>query len=479
VRRRWIGWGLAVLALLAGLVFGFYAALDWRFDSDAPEARFPEPSTLAEARLQDVEQLELFLELERSWTPETLRRAREDHQELRRTASKMSDAEFDLAVARLVARADNAHSKVREYDRTPRYSRLPVRGHPFADGYHIIRAHAGHERLLGARVLAIGEIGMDEVKQRLRPYIAGPEGTFLKYLPYLLEVPELMHAAGLIARPDRMPMDLEVLSGEREQVVFEAPFPPSDEQIARSYQLLSPVVYSESQPDWQTLPAPGESPLYLQAALERFQRARLSDPEATYIQFWSNSDGPEQSIGDFCEESLRAFRADPTPVLIVDHRFNSGGNYLKTRDCMSAFGASIPPGGRLYIIVGGATFSAGLYSVGFLAQAAGDQAMLVGEPVGDRLRAWGEDNLLRLPNSGIEIKFSTGLHDLTRPCRDLTRCFWLNILVDLRIDSLAPDIPALQSFADYARGVDPALEAIRRHERLPARTESASHGAAD
>jgi hypothetical protein len=51
-----------------------------------------------------------------------------------------------------------------------------------------------------------------------------------------------------------------------------------------------------------------------------------------------------------------------------------------------------------------------MHSTAFLLHSAGDQAVLVGESVGDTMQHWGEDNLLRLPNSEIEIKFSAGSH---------------------------------------------------------------------
>ena len=117
-------WPALAMVMVGVMVGGYILLKAWRFDTDAPEANFPTPANLAEARAQDVEHLALFFELERSWTEDSIEAAREQHRALAERAGEMSDAEFELAVARIVAMADNAHTKIREYNRTPRYNRL-------------------------------------------------------------------------------------------------------------------------------------------------------------------------------------------------------------------------------------------------------------------------------------------------------------------------------------------------------------------
>jgi hypothetical protein len=125
---------------------------------------------------------------------------------------------------------------------------------------------------------------------------------------------------------------------------------------------------------------------------------------------------------------------------------------------MEGFGSSVPEDGHLYVIVGGTTFSAGMYSAAFAKHSGGDRVVLVGEPVGDTLRHWGEDNLLRL-----------GMHDFSQPCRDWRRCHWDALFLDLAIDDLTPDLEAPLSYQDFANQVDPAMIAIAGHqERLAA-----------
>jgi hypothetical protein len=456
----------AIVAVLS--VPTYLLAKSVRFDTDAPPAAYPEASTLAEARAQDVEYLELFFELERSWNPASLAAARKLHEALQNDAANLSAAEFDLAVARIVAAADNAHTKVREYSRTPRYSRLPVRGHMFDDGYFLIRAHNDYENLLGMKLIAIDGKTVTDIQQGLRPYIGGNEATFDKYLPYLMESPELRHAAGLISSPNSLQLTLQNEEGEQSTVTLAAPYPPSNEQIARSNMLLEPKVYSQSQPEWQSVhPSDATLPLYLQAPFEQFQFVQDQVAGFSYLQFWTNNNVGDRSISDFCAESLATFRRNPTPNLVIDHRFNGGGNYHHTADCMEKLGRSVPQDGKLYVVVSGATFSAGIVSAATAVVAAGDRATIIGTSVGDRLVSWGEDNLLQLPNSEIEIKFSTGKHDLINGCGDWRECYWGNLFSDLRIDSLDPDVRVPLSYADYRAGRDPVMETITKTAAVP------------
>lgn len=465
LRNRWlVPIGLPVLLVLLA-VPAYHLAKSARFDTDAPEGNYPEPVSLAEGRAQDVEHLGLFFELERSWTPASLDEARHNYEALQENATNLSDAEFELAVARIVATADNAHTKVREYSRTPRYSRLPIRGHMFDDGYYLIRAHRDHEHLLGQRLTAIDDKSLSEIRDGLRQYVGGNDATFDKYLPYLMESPELLHAAGLIASRDSVSLILLDDEGQTNNVTLDAPYPSSSEQIGRSYLLLAPQVYSQSQPEWLAVHTPdAKLPLYLQAPFKQFQFVQNEDSDFSYLQFWSNNDVGDRSISAFCKDALEAFRRNPTDILIIDHRFNSGGNYHTTADCMTDFGHSLPPDGHLYVIIGGPTFSAGIISAATAIVAATGRVTVIGAPVGDRLISWGEDNLLKLPNSGIEIKFSTGKHDLVNGCRDWRQCYWGNLFSDLRIASLEPNPQVPLTFADYRDGRDPVMAVILSSE---------------
>jgi len=448
-------------ALLLGLTVGVYGlAKDYTFDRDVPDATYAAPANRAEARAQDVEHLANFFEVERSFTPTTRARAQAIYDRLTQTAPSMSDAEFELAVAEFVASANNGHTKVREYDRLDRYNRLPIRGHLFEDGYFVIRAHEGYEDLIGARIDRIGDTATSDAFTTVRRFIGGEIGTQDKYAPYILEAPELVHAAGLSPSASSLTLAFTLADGTPRRVTFARPFPSNTDQAARSAQLLSPVTFSQSQPQWDAaLRGPGEAPLFLQSIIEWTNVTALPEIDAVYVQYWTNSDAGVD-LAAFNAEARAVIEREAPSVIILDQRMNMGGNYNTTADFMNWLGEALPHDGRLYILTAGTTFSAGISSAARALQSAEGRAIIMGEPVGDTLRFWSEDNLITLPNSGIQIRFNTGYHDLTRVCRWFTDCFWSDMFRPLAVESLDPDIFIPFTSRDYFTGRDPVLERI-------------------
>ncbi len=235
-------------------------------------------------------------------------------------------------------------------------------------------------------------------------------------------------------------------------------------QLARSHILLAPAIYASSQPHWKTVKFNhGSIPVYLNKPLASFQTTNLEDMDSFYIQFWSNNDSASMSIKTFCIAALEKFKRSKKQYLIMDHRFNSGGNIHKTEACIQEFATSIPSNGHIFLVVGNATFSAGIYSAAFIAQYGANKVSIVGDDVGDSLIAWAEDNLLILPNSGIQIKYSTGKHDISNGCNDWQTCYWGTMYHDLRVKSLAPNLRAPPTFNDYINNIGPSMPAIRSH----------------
>jgi hypothetical protein len=147
--------------------------------------------------------------------------------------------------------------------------------------------------------------------------------------------------------------------------------------------------------------------------------------------------------------------------VIVDLRFNRGGDYSLTHDLMAALGDIVGSDGRTYFLTSGSTFSAAIVSIAFARQAAPGRTFIVGEEIGDRLQFWAEGWRYDLPNSGFRARYATAYYDLQHGCRGFFRCYWGAFhLFPVIVDDLDVDIPAPLTFEAYAAGRDPALEAI-------------------
>ena len=207
-------------------------------------------------------------------------------------------------------------------------------------------------------------------------------------------------------------------------------------------------------------------PLYLKYPDEVFVRERLAKAQGFYIQLKINANYQTNSIGSFLDAAMAEIREVRPRFIVVDFRFNTGGDFTTTGSAMKELPALLPRDGRIYVITNGTTFSAAITSVNVLKQVGGDNTIIVGEPVGDKQRFWAEGAELCLPNSKICTAYARGLHDYARGCDGEPRCYETVVpaAVPLRVTSLNPDIPVRFTFADYANRRDAALDAILAEE---------------
>jgi hypothetical protein len=201
--------------------------------------------------------------------------------------------------------------------------------------------------------------------------------------------------------------------------------------------------------------------LWLQQPDQPFRIVPLPELAAVYLQLKTNTDAEHgEQIGTFLAQAKRAIEEARPQNVILDMRFNGGGDYTKTAAFMSKLPTMIPQHGRVFVITDTTTFSAGISSVGFLKQAAPQRVTIVGEPSGDRLVFYGEPRDLVLPNSGIGMSYATGLHDYLHGCHWFGPCYWVNWFYPIAVATLDPELAAPLSFEAVASGRDPSMEAI-------------------
>ncbi len=189
-----------------------------------------------------------------------------------------------------------------------------------------------------------------------------------------------------------------------------------------------------------------------------FRRIRLPGSCTMLIQFKSNDDDGSQHIADFIAAAEADMRAHKPCNAIFDQRFNDGGNYTKTYSFAKMLPDLVAPGGRIYMLTGPSTFSAGISTSVFVKQAGGERVTILGEPVGDRLQFLSEGGRGCLPNYKLCVAYETGKHDYQHPCKDIDVCFWPNYYFAGRVKNLDPDETITTRFADWRAGRDPAFE---------------------
>jgi C-terminal processing protease CtpA/Prc len=146
--------------------------------------------------------------------------------------------------------------------------------------------------------------------------------------------------------------------------------------------------------------------------------------------------------------------------VIVDLRYNGGGNFLNVTNFTTELAGLVGPSGHIYVITGRATNSAAIVFTALLKAATHGRTTIVGEEASDNLWFWSEGQNLEAPASKLTLRYQTGYHDWAHGCRDLSRCYWPVVFHGVAVGTIAPDLPIEMTFADYTAGRDPALEAI-------------------
>ena len=294
------------------------------------------------AQLQDLNFVRTeYLPKDMAFSPAARGLAEAQLDKLERQAGSLSPAQFAVGLALLGGLADNAHSGLRRFDaRVQPASRLPLHLLWFPDALIVARATGAATSLAGARVIRIEGRSPEALFADSKGLLGGSPSGRKHWLNDWLESAGILHALGLAASPDRLSMTLRLPDGRVvERVVDMVPtaeLPPTAE-VAR---LWSPEPVPKEH-DWTAAIRTQGLPLYLREADRPFRAVPLPAMKALYVQFRSNEDEDGFPIKNFLDSVRAAVAAMHPARLIVDLRFDVGGNLLTTLDFMRQLPGSV------------------------------------------------------------------------------------------------------------------------------------------
>ncbi|CAN5275943.1 peptidase S41 [soil metagenome] len=416
-----------------------------------------EPST--EHRLADLAAFRTrFLAKDRSYTPAARTEAERRLAVLEGQAPTVSQPAFELELARIVALADNGHSHYVFHSISRYYNRVPLRLTVFGEDFYVLRAVAADADLLGARLTAIDGHPVSKLRPVVRSLWGGPAALRDRYAFELLESPELLNTLILAAAPGQAAYRFVTPAGRTIERSI-AGDPPS---AARPYGNPEQIMFPERLPledaNWRTALAFDKAPWSLRAYPIRFRSRRAPELNAVVLELRQNSDANGFKIAQVLKQYESDIALAKPANLVVDLRFNGGGDLRTTRAFMQSLPSRVP--GKVFVLTSPFTFSAAIASVGYLKQAAPDRVVIVGEEVGDRLNFFAEGDGVMLPNSQAMIGMGTQRHDYQTGCRPYKDCHSSVVRDPITIASLRPDIAAPWTIEAYLAGRDPALEAV-------------------
>jgi hypothetical protein len=419
------------------------------------------PATVSPTNMaEDIAQFRReFMAVDKSYSAANRGAAEKRLAALEAALATTTPVEFEIAIARIVALADNGHTNAAALPRARRHNRVPVRMAPFIGDFYVLRVRGADADLLGARLVSIDGQPAAKLREIAHTLTGGTAGFRDRFTPLLLESPQLLHAAGATRAPAEATYVFEV-DGKRieRRLAGEAPNAavPSHSSLLALYP--DPAVPEGA--GWRSLLEPKAAPWALQDAAARFRWREAPELNAMIVEFRQNRSTPGYDIGDFQELVQRELRARKPRNLVLDMRMNGGGDLTTTRSFMQGLPTLVP--GGIFVLTSPWTFSAAISSTGYLEQAAPDRVTIVGEEVGDRLESWSEGSPFTLARSGIVISRATERHDYATGCKPYKDCHGNVVRHPISVRTLEPNVAAPWTIEEYRAGRDPAMEAVAR-----------------
>jgi hypothetical protein len=296
---------------------------------------------------------------------------------------------------------------------------LPLQFARFGADIRVVAAGPGFDRALGARVERIGKTPIADAwrlaltltpQDELMPL---REGRALSYLRSGM----LLHGLGVITERDHATLTLRSDAGRPFTVALQGAEPGLAPPLA-------PTVRGEGLAQRN----PGKA----------FWCEDLPLQQAVYCDFRAY-----QNIGRAALDLFALIDKSHPKKLIIDMRENGGG------DNTLGYGLLIRPlkvhadinrKGGLYVLVGAQTFSAAMNNAAQFQDET--QAILVGEPIGEKPNSYQEPRQFRLPNSHLIVRASSLYYEFRKHGPNV----------------VAPDKTITPTWADVKAGRDPVLD---------------------
>lgn len=453
---------LAVVLTLAGLSGAVVGYSFWRFAAHVPEADYPEPKDVTEARLQDVDYLRLLPQVDKSFSDEEVAALNAHIDSLEARVATLSDERFIMEIAAAAAITENGHTGVSTRFLLDAMNSLPVRFFLFGDGLFIVRTRAEREDLIGMKVASYAGVSPDDLFAGLEPYHGGNLADLRFNSARFFAAPSALHAIGLIPDPDSVALELVDADGGQVTVTLEAEKKRTEIlPLWRSVQSLEHESEVKSGNAWRFLPEASTQATWYGRNPDQVLWTDTLPQGGVYWRMRDVFGDEDVTAQDWLEAEAAKLREDPADFLVLDLRTNLGGNYIQAVGVMNELPELVTDDGRIYVLTDGATFSAGIVSAAIALAAGGEKAVMVGENMGDFGQFWAEGGgPMVLPNSKAPIYVSTGYHDWENGCESFARCFWPNVFYGVAAGPLEVDIHAPLTFSDYIKGVDTGIEAI-------------------
>ncbi|MGD9721820.1 MAG: tetratricopeptide repeat protein [Pirellulales bacterium] len=308
---------------------------------------------------------------------------------------------------------------------------LGVRLQQYPEGLYVEAAQREHADLIGAKVLRIGDRSADEALELARSITSyDNEMNVRSIAPWLLGSLTLLRGLGICSGDGPVPVEIEDAKGEKRRVELPIVNKPNHD---------ANLVYAV--PGCET-----PLPICMRSRGKIYWFETMPAERLVFCQFNGIGNDGREPLDKFCQRLLAAVDQPEIDALVLDMRYNGGGDTFTITPLIEGLIRSekLQQPGRLFVIIGRRTFSAAQNTTSELERRT--KAILVGEPTGSNPNFIGESIAIPLPYSGWVMSLS-----------DL---WWQHSMaMDYRVWT-HPQLYAPPTAAALRAHRDPAMEAI-------------------
>lgn len=348
----------------------------------------------------------------------------------------MEQHQIKVGMTRMVSLFEYGHTQI-PFGTLANDAVLPINLYHFKDGIYIEGVQKGNEKALGAKVLKIGAMPIDEALTAIRPVVPAENDSYFKgYGLRFLTVPAVLHAQGVIPE---LSNDIAITL-EKDGASFEVSFTAIPlAEMSRNYGFTLPT------DKWLSARDHSKTPLYLKHLSDKlYYFEYLPETQVLYVRQSSVFSDEKEPLADFYKRLFAFIDANEISKLVYDVRLNGGGNNSNNKPLIKGIMArpKINQRGKFFYIVGRNTFSAAQNLTNEIENYT--EAILVGEPTAENKNFYGDARKVTLPHSSINAYLSFA--------------WWQDKAPWDRADATLPHIAQELSFKDYVTNSDIVLE---------------------
>ena len=357
---------------------------------------------------------------------------------LKNELPNMDDIDIALNLQQILSLVGDSHTDISYFKYISNNLKYPIRYYWLKDGLYVIGTIQEYNTILGKKLYSINDIPVNKILDRISTLIPKENEAIIRH-----RAPNLMVFSQVLNF-------LKITKGDSAKHIFSNSLGELTNISIKTVNHLS----SNTKP----IKLISEKlPLCLKHQNTLFWSEYIADKKILYVQYnkcWSKE--LEQKFGSeeraknlpsfekFSSNLINTIQDKKIGKFIFDIRFNPGGSSIQGARLVEKLAKlqQINQKGKVFVIIGRRTFSSAVLNALDFQNLT--HALLVGEPTSGKPNHFGEVKQFKLPESGLEINYSTK--------------YFKRSSIDL--NSLIPDIMAEMSIEDFKKGIDIAFEAI-------------------